>query len=104
MRMMVHLGQDGLRVWTVVRSETDPIPLAYGIRGYPDVDDCFAAARQMAETDSMLAVQDGDGRWEWIAYGYDGTPAAKSPRTYENAAACGSALREFRGMLATTRI
>src|SRR5262249_44096122 len=103
-QMMVRLGQDGLRLWTVVRSETDPIPLADGTRGYADLDECLTAARRMAETDNMLAVQERDGRWTWVAYGHDGTLAARSPYTYDDAAACGSALRNFRGMLATARI
>jgi len=69
----------------------------------PDVNACMDAARQMVESDSMLALQDGDGRWGWVAYGQDGTPTARSPYTYDNAAACGSALRELRGLLALER-
>jgi hypothetical protein len=100
MRLMVRLGQGGQRVWTVVQSG---VALADGIRGYPDVEGCYGAAVQLVEADNMLAIQDSDGRWEWIAYGLDGTPTAHSPRTYDNAADCGSALREVRGVLASAR-
>jgi hypothetical protein len=103
MRVVVHMGQDGQRLWTAVQSNSEPVPLASGTRGYPDVDACFDAARQFVESDSMLALQDGDGRWGWVAYGHDGTPTAQSPSRYDNAAACGSALRELRGLLALER-
>ena len=103
MRVVVRMGQDGQRLWTATQSRTSSVPLASGTRGYPDVDACMDAARQLVESDSMLALQDGDGRWGWVAYGHDGTPTARSPYTYDNAAACGSALRELRGLLALER-
>jgi hypothetical protein len=101
---MVRLGQDGERLWTVVGSGTQSLPLADGARGYPDIDGCLDAARQLMKADSMLSVQDSDGRWAWVAFGDDGTPTARSPRTYDDAASCGSALRELRGLLATETI
>jgi hypothetical protein len=104
MRLMVRLGQDGERLWTVVGSGTQSLPLASGTRGYHDIDGCLEAARQLVQAESMLSVQDPDGRWAWVAFGEDGTPTAQSPRTYEDAAACGSALRELRGLLATETI
>ena len=103
MRVMVRMGQDGQRLWTATQSRTSSVPLASGTRGYPDVGSCMDAARQLVESDSMLALQDGDGRWAWVAYGPDGTPTARSPLTYDNAAACGLALRELRGVLALER-
>ena len=103
MRVVVRMGQDGQRMWTAVHSRSSSAPLASGTRGYADVDACVAAARQLVESDSMLALQDRDGRWGWVAYGHDGTPTARSPITYDNAAACGSALRALRGLLAVER-
>ena len=104
MRVMVRLGQDGERLWTVVGAGTQSLPLADGTRGYPDIDGCLDAARQLMKADSMLSVQDPDGRWAWVAFGDDGSPTARSPRTYDDAATCGSALRELRGLLATEGI
>ena len=104
MRVVVRMGQDGQRMWTAVQSRASSVPLASGTRGYPDIDACVAAARQLVESDSMLAVQDQSGRWSWVANGHDGTATARSPFTYDNAAACGSALRDLRGLLASERV
>jgi hypothetical protein len=98
--MRVLIDNDGVRYrWRIVqRTATGADVLARSTSSYADTQSCWDAVETLRHVTGtgMLALQQPDGHWRWVAHGPDGRPLAESPAVFSDAATCGRALRSLR--------